>query len=140
MNLDDNEKQEKTMALTITTESSPHDSLSVKLDGQLNDETAEAFEKAVYDGITETLVTVVLDMKKLSFISSAGVGVIMKVKTHLNRDDRHLAMIYMPPAIEKVFEMIHLLPMMRSFVSEAHLDDYLTAVQEEIKESQDDNT
>ena len=123
------------MALTITTESASHDSLTVILDGQLNDETVEAFEKAVCDAITESLVTVVLDMKKLSFISSAGIGVIMKVKTRLNRDNRHLAMIYMPPAIERVFEMIHLLPMMRSFVSEAQLDDYLAAVQKEINEA-----
>lgn len=123
------------MGLTINTESSSHESITVILDGQLNDETAPLFERAICEAITESLVTVVLDMKKLTFISSTGVGVIMKVKTTLNRDGRHLAMIYMPPAIERVFEMIHLLPMMRSFVSEAHLDDYLAGVQKEINEN-----
>ncbi len=125
------------MSLAIKTESSSHESVTVILDGQLNDETAPLLERTIHEAITETLITVVLDMKKLTFISSAGVGVIMKIKTTLNRDGRHLAMIYMPPAIERVFEMIHLLPMMRTFVSEAHLDDYLAAVQQEINEKND---
>ena len=124
------------MSLTITTESSSYDSLTVILDGQLNDESAPAFEKAVCDNITESLVTVVLDMKKLSFIFQR------RHRRHYESqnppeprrpppgDD------LMPAGHRKVFEMIHLLPMMRSFVSEAHLDDYLAAVQKEINDAQ----
>jgi anti-anti-sigma factor len=120
------------MSLNVTSELTSPTVAEIKLDGKLVDETVADFEAAFSEIVTADVLSLVLDMKGLSFISSAGIGSIIKLKTRLNRDGKHLAMVYMQPQVERVFEITHLTPLLHTFVSKEQLDDYLAAVQKEI--------
>ena len=120
------------MSLNVTSELTSPTVAQIKLDGRLVDDTVGVFEDEFLNIVTDDVLSLVLDMKNLSFISSAGIGSIIKMKTRLNRDGKHLAMVYMQPQVERVFEIVRLTPMLNTFVSKEQLDDYLAAVQKEI--------
>ena len=58
----------------------------------------------------------------LSILRSAGVGVITKAKTSIKQKGGDLAMINFQPQVEKVFEIIGLIPVLNVFASKEELD------------------
>ena len=82
--------------------------------------------------LVEPIKTLVLDMEGVAFISSAGVGLIAKAKTLLERKGADLATINLQPQISKVFEIMRLLPNLNVFESVRELDEYLDRVQKNI--------
>ena len=104
------------------------------LSGQINSETAESLDQEICRMINGCTQTLVLDMKDVKFISSAGVGIIMKAKTSLSRINGELAIINFQPQVKKVFEIIQLLPSLNVFESVEELDQYLTKIQKRVVE------
>ncbi len=124
------------MKLTTTVTVDEGRSLArVALDGALNTDTAPAFEKRLQDVIDAGHRLTVLDMKDLDYISSAGLRVIFKAAKQTRSEGRHLAAANRKPHIDKVFEILKALPDMAVFANEQELDDYLTAMQEKVKDS-----
>lgn len=105
----------------------------VALAGALNTDTAPAFEvrlKQVIDGGQQLIV---LDMKDLDYISSAGLRVIFKAAKQTRNDGRKLAAANRKPHIDKVFEILKALPDMAVFANEQELDDYLDSMQRQVR-------
>ena len=101
----------------------------VALAGALNTDTAPDFEKrlmAVLDGEQQLIV---LDMKDLDYISSAGLRVIFKGAKQAKAGGRRMAAANRKPHIDKVFEILKALPDIAVFANEQELDEYLDAMQ-----------
>ncbi len=106
------------------------------LKGALNTDTAPAFELSLQDAIDAGMQLTVLDMKDLDYISSAGLRVIFKAAKGVKADNRRLAAANRQPHIEKVFEILQALPDMAVFTDDNEMDDYLTSIQNQIKEDE----
>jgi anti-anti-sigma factor len=122
------------MDLTTTVSVDQENSVArVSLDGALNTDTAPAFEQRLQGVIDAGHELVVLDMKDLDYISSAGLRVIFKAAKQAKASGRSLAAANRKPHIDKVFEILKALPDMAVFANEAELDDYLEAMQRKVR-------
>lgn len=119
------------MELTTTVTVDEANSLTrVALAGALNTDTAPDFEQCLLAVLHGGQELIVLDMKDLDYISSAGLRVIFKAAKQAKAAGQRVAAANRKPHIDKVFEILKALPDMTVFVNEAELDDYLAAMQE----------
>ena len=105
----------------------------VTLDGALNTDTAPAFEQRLDQVIAGGHHLIVLDMKDLDYISSAGLRVIFKAAKQAKAGGQRMAAANRKPHIDKVFEILKALPDMAVFANEQELDDYLTSMQDQVR-------
>ena len=105
----------------------------VSLIGALNTDTAPGFEQRLQSVIEAGHQLTVLDMKELDYISSAGLRVIFKAAKQAKADGRSLAAANRKPHIDKVFEILKALPDMAVFADDQELDEYLDAMQAQVK-------
>lgn len=61
------------------------DMLVIVLNGDLDTTTTEEFENEVQRQLDEGLTKIIIDCRRLGFISSIGIGSLMTLKTRLNR-------------------------------------------------------
>lgn len=108
--------------------------LRVGMVGALNTDTAPNFEIMLDEAIAADWQLVVLDMRDLDYISSAGLRVVFKAAKQLKAAGRDLAVANRQPQIAKVFEILQALPDMAVFVNDAELDSYLDAMQAKIRD------
>ncbi|MEM9256278.1 MAG: anti-sigma factor antagonist [Pseudomonadota bacterium] len=120
---------------TSVTLDEQHSVARVLLSGALNTETAPAFEQLLQEVVQAGHALIVLDMKELDYISSAGLRVIFKAAKDTSADGRRLAAANRKPHIDKVFEILKALPDMSVFANDEELDSYLTDMQEKTKGS-----
>ena len=120
------------MALAIRTTNPTELCIKINLDGNLNNETVESFEQEIKRLLVNPLQTFVLDLQDLQFISSSGIGALVKLKATLYGKKTELITINLPPQIEKVFEIMRLLPVLNVFEDVQELDHYLTKMQEKV--------
>ena len=77
--------------------------LTMYLEGELNSYTSEDVEKSIEQIMSEnTFERVVLDLKDLSYISSAGLRIIVRIKQRC--DDTTL--VNTPSAVYDIFKMV----------------------------------
>jgi len=91
----------------------------------------ERFLEPYYGGKYQNLI---LDLKDLHFISSAGVRVLMTASSELEKNNGKLLIANMQPQITKVLEIIKALPGISVFASAQEMDDYLAAIQKKVIE------
>jgi anti-anti-sigma factor len=122
---------------TIQHENAEKSLLRISMVGGLNSDTAPGFEAILNDTIASDWQIVVLDMSSLDYISSAGLRIIFKGAKQLKNAGRSLAVANRQPQIEKVFEILQALPDMAVFANDAELDDYLDAMQANVRDDND---
>lgn len=105
----------------------------VALIGALNTDTAPGFEERLQKVIGQSYQLTVLDMKDLDYISSAGLRVIFKAAKQAKAAGHSLAAANRKPHIDKVFEILKALPDMAVFANDEELDEYLLAMQQQVK-------
>lgn len=105
----------------------------VQLTGGLNTDTAPEFDERLQALLAKNHKLVVLDMKELEYISSAGLRVIFKGSKDSKSQGNHLAATNRKPHIEKVFEILKDVPGISVFANDEELDEY---VQELLKTEQ----
>lgn len=102
--------------------------------GSINETTCSVLKKQIDSVMDEKISTLVLDMNGVGFMSSVGIGLINSTKNKLKAKNAEFAMINLPPAIKKVFEIMSLLPTLNVFESVKELDDYLGKIQRRVSE------
>ena len=112
----------KTHAVTLT------------LEGKINNETADRLDQEIQRLLRSGIRSIVLDMAGVDFVSSAGIGILLKAKASLARSDGDVFMLNLQPQIRKAFDIMKLMPAMNVFASVQELDDYLEKVQRRIAE------
>jgi anti-sigma B factor antagonist len=76
-----------------------------RLNGRLDSNTSQGFEKKVFDAISTGTNKMVIDFKEIDYISSAGLRVILKATKALARDNGKLLLCDMQDYVKEVFEI-----------------------------------
>jgi anti-sigma B factor antagonist len=102
----------------------------VRVIGELDNATWPAAAAALKPVLAEPFPHVVFSLHDLTFLSSAGVAVLLDARKRLEAKKVTVAAVGMRPPIRKVFEIMQTLPASKVFGSVAELDDYLAAIQQ----------
>ena len=76
-----------------------------KLQGRLDSNTSQVFEKRLFDAMSDGAKSVIVDFKELDYISSAGLRVILKATKALKREDGKIMLCAMQDYVKEVFEI-----------------------------------
>ena len=77
----------------------------LKLNGRLDSNTSQGFEKKVFQAISDGSKNMIVDFKDLDYISSAGLRVILKATKALKREDGQIMLCAMQDYVKEVFEI-----------------------------------
>ncbi len=124
------------MALTVEIENHGAGSYLIRPEGRLDADTAISFEKKIDPLLVRATVSIIFNLEKLTYLSSAGVRVIFKARKALAAHNAAFILTNLQPQIRKVFEIINALPEASVFVSVQEADRYLDAMQKEEVEKQ----
>jgi anti-sigma B factor antagonist len=108
----------------------------ISLIGSLDTDTASQLEAKVDETIDDSVNIVIMDMRRLEFISSAGLRVIFKTKKFVDSNGGKFMLLNLQPQVRKVFEIIKALDGMNVFTSEEEMDEYLAAMQQQVLDEQ----
>jgi anti-sigma B factor antagonist len=119
----------KFMELTVRLKQTKPGIVTLSLVGKIDADNYVILDREIGRVLTEPVKTLILDMQGVDFITSAGIGTIVKATTTLKRKGGDIAMINLQPQVKTVFEIIRLLPTLNVFESTKELDEYLARVQ-----------
>ena len=108
-----------------------NNTLVINLGGSLDTNTAPELESLLAAQLTPAIHLLVLDMKGLDYISSAGLRVVFKASKDMKAQGGKLAVANRQPQIVKVFDIVKALPDLNIFESQQEMDDYLSAMQKQ---------
>lgn len=84
--------------------------------------------KPLLSGSTEVLI---MDMGGVDYVSSVGIGVILRAKIYMEDKGGKFIMTDLQPHVETVFEIIKALPGIQIFKNIEEVDEYFTKIQNE---------
>ena len=76
-----------------------------KLNGRLDSNTSQGFEKKIFQAIDDGTKNMIIDFKHLDYISSAGLRVILKATKALKREEGKMLLCDMQDYVKEVFEI-----------------------------------
>ena len=74
----------------------------------------------------------IFDMAGVTYVSSAGLRVVLKAKKMIAQSNGNLMMVNLTPRVKKVFDIINALPSQQIFANIKELDAYLDRIQRSI--------
>lgn len=120
------------MPLEIEIHAEPHEGKRISLAGSLDTDTANQLQVKIDHEIDSTVHMVIMDLKRLQFLSSAGLRVIFKTKKYMDSHEGKFMLLNLQPQVRKVFDIIKALDGMNVFKSQEEMDEYLTAMQNKV--------
>ena len=120
------------MPLSIEIHAEPHEGKRISLAGSLDTDTASQLQDKIDPEIDSTVHMVIMDLKRLEFLSSAGLRVIFKTKKLMESHHGKFMLLNLQPQVRKVFDIIKALDGMNVFKSQEEMDEYLTAMQNKV--------
>lgn len=111
--------------------------IKVSLAGSLDANTAPIFEQELEPKVCDGIRMLVLDMKDLEYISSAGLRTVFKLSKRTKQLGGKLGVVNRQPQIVKVFDIVKALPDLNVFSSMDEMDEYLTIMQAQVVQSVD---
>ena len=109
----------------------------ITLSGRLNTHTYQVLDEALGPLLATQITTLVLDLSRLDYISSAGIRSIFKARKVLATREGRVLVVNPPPQIRKVFDVVKAVPLNEIFTSVQELDDYLDEMQRPVLEDGD---
>ncbi len=100
----------------------------VDLAGSLDSDTHQQLDQELDEIIGQETKAVVLDMRGVIYISSIGIGLVMKTKKALQGMGATFAMIGLQPQIKKVFDAMKILPIFDIFDDMPEADKYIDQI------------
>jgi anti-sigma B factor antagonist len=100
--------------------------------GVLDAGTSPLLEKRVSELLESAAKVIVFDLRDLTYISSAGVRIIIKTRRIMSSRSGEFALLNPQPPVKKVLDIIGLLPTLKIFKDEQDLDQYLDAMQRSV--------
>ena len=104
------------------------------LKGELDTHTSTHLDHEISAVAATSPKAMVLDMQEVSFISSSGIGVIIKARDLLQKKGLTLTLVHLQPQVKRVFEIMQLTPILHVCESRQELDEYLAKIQNRIVE------
>lgn len=124
------------MSLSIQTTQKALNAYVVSCAGRLDTETAPLLEKEVRRWMVPGTQMLALDLENLTYMSSAGVRVLMIAHKGMKDLGGKIALLRLQPQIKKVLEIIQALPDERVFRDMGELDAYLDRMQKKVIEKE----
>ena len=120
------------MSLEIEIHAEPNEGKRISLAGSLDTDTAPQLQDKIDQTIDSSVHMVIMDLKRLEFLSSAGLRVIFKLKKQMDNHEGKFMLLNLQPQVRKVFDIIKALEGMNVFKSQEEMDDYLAAMQNKV--------
>lgn len=123
------------MSLSIDITQGDAGTYRVKLTGKLDTSTYEQLEEALKPALTDPDARAIrLELQDLTYISSMGLGTVVKTKRAIEAKGGVLALIGAQPQVGKVFQIVRLLPKEVVFASREEADEYFAMIQQKVLE------
>lgn len=122
------------MSLTIDHQQQDRGLATLAIGGRLDAQTAPELDAAAVtagEGVNDN-ATIVLDMKGLDYISSAGLRSIAKLRRAMQARGGTVLLVNPQPQVRKVFDIVKAVPVNEVFTSIAELDAYLDTMQRKV--------
>lgn len=97
--------------------------------GKIDINTCAVLEEKVDEVLENYPKHLIFDMQEASYISSAGIRVILKAHKAMKQRGWHVNLLHLQPQVKKVFEIIKALPKEQIFSNVKELDAYLDRIQ-----------
>jgi anti-anti-sigma factor len=120
------------MPLEVTITDEPNNGKRISMAGSLDTDTAPQLEARIDESIDPSVTALILDMKDLEFLSSAGLGIIFMTMKELKNRQGKIMMINLQPQIQRVFEIIKAVDGMNIFKDREEMDAYLADMQQQV--------
>ena len=121
-----------TLKIEVTRNSKQPGFYELRLDGRLDTETHGQLEKALKQTDVKDAKGIRLDLAKLTYISSMGLRVVMRLMKDLKARSAVFQTVNVQPQIKKVFDIAAALPPETVFASVAEADAYLDMMQKKV--------
>ncbi len=122
------------MAFTVEIEDLRDGVKVVRPEGRLDTTTHSILDTALAPVVADFDGTLVFNLGRLEFISSAGLSVLFKTRKTLAANGGRVLFSNLQPQIEKVFDIVKALPDTNIFASVEEADQYLAAIQKRVIE------
>jgi anti-anti-sigma factor len=127
------------MPLTIDITQGESGTYRVKLNGSLDSDTYPEFDTALEPAMADPDARALrLEMQDLRFISSMGLGSIVKARRAIEAKGGVLVIIEPQPQVRKVFDIVRMLPEETVFASREEADEYFALIQRKVVEERGD--
>ncbi len=83
------------------------DIVIVSLEGYLDAHTAPKFEEIIQSELDQGCVRIIVDCQKLTYISSAGLGVFMGFVEEVRERDGDIKICGLEPKVKQIFDILH---------------------------------
>ena len=120
------------MPLDIQIQAEPNEGKRISLAGSLDTDTAPQLQDKIDREIDSTAHMIIMDLRRLEFLSSAGLRVIFKTKKLMDSHEGKFMLVNLQPQVRKVFDIIKALDGMNVFRSQEEMDEYLAAMQHKV--------
>lgn len=116
-------------SLNIVVTRTGKDIVTIAPIGAIDTETYIILERKLEPILHESPKVVIFDMKDVVYISSLGIGVILKTKNMLEQGGGIALLTHLQPQIKKVLDIVKAIPNSNIFASREELDHYLATMQ-----------
>lgn len=121
------------MSLKITVDKSQAPTL--KLVGRLDTDTAPQLESELNKVLERKgIKRLVFDLSGLDYLSSAGIRCFVRARKAVEPGGGTVAILNPQPGVRKVLDIVKAIPTKGIFASVAELDEYLDAMQRQVKD------
>jgi len=100
--------------------------LIIKVIGEMDSFSIRKFEKEIRDQIAQDFKNILLDLEDLKFMSSSGIGVIIRLLDDLEGKDGSLNTLKAPKSILRSIEIIGISSLIKNFTSEESAVEFLS--------------
>ena len=121
------------MPLKITVD--PSATPTLKLEGRLDTDTAPELDGALNKVLERKgIKRLVFEVSGLDYLSSAGIRCFVRARKAIEPGGGTVAIVNPQPGVRKVLEIVKAIPAKGIFASVAELDEYLDAIQSQIRD------
>ncbi len=121
------------MALKIVVEKSPTPTL--KLVGRLDTDTAPELDSELNKVLAQKgIKRLVFDLSGLAYVSSAGIRCFVRARKAIEPGGGTVAILNPQAGVRKVLDIVKAIPAKGIFASVAELDEYLDAIQQQVRD------
>ena len=124
------------MPLKVGVEKKGEDTFIVRPAGSIDTNTFMTLQTELDSILEKSPKVIIFDLKDVSYVSSAGVGVVLLAEQTLKPKSGKVLMVGLQPQIKKVFDIVKALPDQQIFASLEEMDAYLNEIQRKVKEGE----
>lgn len=96
--------------------------------GSMDIESCADFEKQLAPALAGSTKALIINMAGVDYIGSMGIRLIMMARSKLEGAAGHLFLTNLRPQVRKIFDILHVLPIINVFDSVAEAEEHLASM------------